>query len=87
MDHSICLGDMTNKIEAQGIVNEPDSDWQQQEKKMFHSNWDRDFDGKLNRTELAAWVMPVGMDYAENEALHLISTADDNRVRYIQMLT
>jgi Ca2+-binding EF-hand superfamily protein len=60
--------------------NQEQAEWIDQERQLFHTNWDRNADGKLDRAELADWMMPVGVDYADNEAIHLITTADDDKV-------
>jgi Ca2+-binding EF-hand superfamily protein len=75
IDYNEYRDDMASKANG----TEVDADYQQQERQLFHSNWDHNNDEKLDREEIGNWIMPVGIDYAKNEALHLISTADDNK--------
>ena len=50
------------------------------EREQFSSYRDKDHDGKLNRQEVANWIMPEDFDHAEAEAKHLIYEADTNKV-------
>ena len=50
------------------------------EREQFSTYRDKDHDGKLNREEIASWIMPEDFDHAEAEANYLIHEADTNKV-------
>ena len=53
--------------------------WMKTEKEHFNY-LDKNQDGKLNREEVASWVMPEDLDHAAADADHLIYGADTNKV-------
>uniref|UniRef100_A0A646QJC0 Reticulocalbin-3 n=1 Tax=Hemiscolopendra marginata TaxID=943146 RepID=A0A646QJC0_9MYRI len=59
--------------------NEHDKEWYLSEKDRFEKDFDKDQDGKLNRQELLLWLSPNSRESAEEEADHLIESADDNK--------
>lgn len=65
-----------------GDVDEDDEDdddnWYKQEKDKFVKDLDKDKDGFLDVKELSGWVIPMEDEYNEQEANHLISSADQN---------
>lgn len=58
--------------------NEPD--WVKTEREQFTSFRDKDHDGKMNRDEVADWILPSDYDHSEAEASHLILESDQDRV-------
>lgn len=50
------------------------------EEEQFNS-YDKDGDGKLNREEIVEWVLPSNREAAQDEALHLIDRADEDKDR------
>lgn len=59
---------------------EPDEpDWVAAEREQFSIHRDKDGDGRLDRKEIADWIMPEDYDHAGAEAQHLIFEADVNK--------
>jgi Ca2+-binding EF-hand superfamily protein len=55
-----------------------DAEWEQTEKERFNE-YDKNHDGKLDRTDIKPWILPDNVELAKEEADHLISRADDNK--------
>lgn len=58
-----------------------DPDWVKTEREQFGQHRDRDGNGKLDKEELAHWILPQDYDHAEAEARHLLYEADMDKVR------
>lgn len=55
-----------------------DAEWEETEKERFNE-YDKNHDGKLDRTDIKPWILPDNVELAKEEADHLISRADDNK--------
>uniref|UniRef100_T1J078 Reticulocalbin-3 n=1 Tax=Strigamia maritima TaxID=126957 RepID=T1J078_STRMM len=62
-----------------------DKDWILSEKDRFDNDFDRNKDGHLNNDEILLWLIPNSRDAAEQEAEHLIQTADDDMNSQLSM--
>ena len=60
--------------------DEEEPDWLKTEREQFAAFRDKDGDGKLNRDEVAEWIMPPDYDHSEAETKHLLFESDGNRV-------
>lgn len=69
------IGDMY-KPDNEGDV-EPE--WVETEREQFKNYRDSDKDGKLNREEVKAWILPHDYDHANAEAQHLIYESDEDQ--------
>lgn len=65
--------------ESERKENPQEPSWVQSEKDQFRDYRDKDKDGKLNKEELGAWVIPQDYDHIEAEAAHLIFEADTDK--------
>lgn len=54
-------------------------EWVKTEKQQFHEFRDKNKDGKMDRDEVADWILPADYDHAKSEAKHLISESDENK--------
>lgn len=69
------LGDYKDP-EAQ---DQEDPEWVMEETKRFNEEYDKNKDGRLDTQELKAWILPeTDHAMAEEEAKHLITSADDD---------
>ena len=59
--------------------DEPEPDWIPMARKDFKEQKDLDGDGKMNKSEISAWIMPSTYNQSKAEAKHLIYTADDDK--------
>lgn len=59
---------------------ENDPEWTAEEEEDFREELDKDKDGKLNREEIAQWVIPNDYDHSLEETTHLFSEADSDKV-------
>ena len=55
-------------------------EWVASEKKQFAEFRDKNKDGKMDKAEVADWILPPDMDHVTSEAKHLMVEADDNKV-------
>jgi len=69
-------------IDFQEYVGERGKDhsleWVRAEKERFDADLDKDKDGKMNREEILAWMIPSNEDMAEEEVKHLFAGSDDD---------
>lgn len=64
-----------------------DPEWIAEEEEDFREELDKDKDGKLNREEIAHWVIPNDYDHSLEETSHLFQEADsDNVLRYLMLI-
>ena len=66
---------------------EDEPDWVTSEREEFPNTRDKNNDGKMDREELADWIIPDDYDHSDAEAKHLIFEADvpdsqGHKVRY-----
>ena len=59
---------------------ETEPDWVERERKNFKEQRDADKDGKLNKEEVAKWILPDDYDHMAVEAKHLLRESDANKV-------
>ena len=52
------------------------------EKEQFKEYRDKNKDGKMDKEEVAAWILPPDYDHVDSEAKHLIAESDTNNVRH-----
>lgn len=64
--------------DERGEVPDARSEQYISEKDKFESNYDRNGDKKLDWSECLDWIVPNNTEIAENEAQHLITSADDD---------
>ena len=69
--------DLWPQYEREQAGEEPD--WVSSEREQFTNYRDKDKDGKLNKREIADWVLPEDFDHAKAESKHLIYEADINK--------
>ncbi|UXI14813.1 calcineurin-binding protein cabin-1-like [Sarcoptes scabiei] len=72
-----------------GNVPDPKTEHYISEKDKFENEYDKNKDLKLDFDECISWLIPNNEEIAENEALHLISSADidrDNRLSIKEIL-
>lgn len=62
------------------LFNQPSSEWFVTEKTRFVEEYDTDSNGVLEGEELKLWLIPDINKTADQEATHLLSTADENKV-------
>ena len=55
-------------------------EWVKSERTQFENYRDKNKDGKMDRDEVADWILPVDYDHVTSEAKHLISESDANAV-------
>ena len=60
---------------------EEEPEWVTTEKQQFRDYRDKNKDGKMDKEEVAAWILPPDYDHIDSEAKHLISESDTNNVR------
>lgn len=54
-------------------------EWVSEETKRFHEEYDKNKDGKLDKSEVKEWILPeTDHIMAAEEARHLVSSADDD---------
>lgn len=53
------------------------------EKQQFSVFRDKNKDGRMDREEVADWIMPEDFDHVTAEARHLIQESDTNKVEYV----
>ena len=68
------IGDMLH-----GKDDGEESDWVATEREQFREHRDTNKDGKLDKNEVQAWIMPDDYNHADAEAKHLIYEADDDK--------
>uniref|UniRef100_UPI00358F65D6 calumenin-like n=1 Tax=Myxine glutinosa TaxID=7769 RepID=UPI00358F65D6 len=68
------IGDMYNQDESS---EEPD--WVQAEREQFLEFRDKNKDGKMDKEETTAWILPSDYDHADAEAQHLIFESDKDK--------
>ncbi|KAJ8402561.1 hypothetical protein AAFF_G00366440 [Aldrovandia affinis] len=68
------IGDMFNPEDG-----ESEPEWVTTEKKQFAEFRDLNKDGALDASEVSKWIIPEGIDHAENEARHLIHETDRDK--------
>uniref|UniRef100_A0A8C4R0Y4 Reticulocalbin-3 n=1 Tax=Eptatretus burgeri TaxID=7764 RepID=A0A8C4R0Y4_EPTBU len=68
------IGDMYN---PEDDYEEPD--WLNSERQQFSEFRDKNKDGKMDRDEVAAWILPSDYDHADSEAKHLLFESDTNK--------
>ncbi len=69
------IGDMYDLDEDEG---EPD--WVKSEREQFIETRDLNKDGKMDKEEIAKWILPEDYDHIKAETEHLIREADGNKV-------
>lgn len=65
-------------VDEQGLLPDSKSESYVSEKDRFENEYDANKDGKLNRSEVLAWIIPDNEDMAEQEAEHLLLSSDDD---------
>lgn len=55
---------------------EAEPEWVKTEKQQFKDYRDKNKDGKMDKEEVAAWILPPEYDHIDSEAKHLIAEAD-----------
>uniref|UniRef100_A0A8C4QKC7 Reticulocalbin-3 n=1 Tax=Eptatretus burgeri TaxID=7764 RepID=A0A8C4QKC7_EPTBU len=68
------LGDMYEPLEG-----ESEPDWVKTEREHFVKFRDENQDGKMDRQEMRAWIMPAGYDHVQAEAKHLVMESDKDK--------
>lgn len=58
-----------------------DRDWAEEERVEFEQHLDKNRDGKLDQREIRDWLAPNEAAFFEEEARHLLSHADTDKVR------
>ncbi len=53
-------------------------DWVASEKERFDKDLDKDSDGRLDQSEILAWMVPSNEDMAKDEVEHLFAGADED---------
>ena len=61
---------------------EAEPEWVKSEKEQFKDYRDKNKDGKMDKEEVAAWILPPDYDHVDSEAKHLIAESDTNNVRH-----
>ena len=61
---------------------EAEPEWVKSEKEQFREYRDKNKDGKMDKEEVAAWILPPDYDHVDSEAKHLIAESDTNNVRH-----
>jgi translation elongation factor EF-1beta len=61
-------------------VKGQEPDWVRSERDQFRQFRDQDGDGKLNREEIKAWIIPEDYDHSTAEAKHLVASSDQDKV-------
>ena len=55
-------------------------EWVADERNRFNEEYDKNHDGKLSKEEMKLWLLPeTDTAMAQEEAHHLVSSADDNK--------
>lgn len=54
-------------------------EWVTNEKKQFTDFRDKNGDGKMDKTEVADWILPEDYDHISSEAKHLLSESDEDK--------
>lgn len=57
-------------------------EWVVSEKKQFKEFRDKNADGKMDKKEVADWILPPDFDHVSSEAQHLLKESDENQVRF-----
>lgn len=65
-------------VDDHGNVPDANSDNYKYEKERFDNDYDMNKDGQLNKFEVLKWIIPDNQDMAEQEAEHLMMSADDD---------
>ena len=60
-----------------------ESEWVRTEREQFGAFRDKDGDGRMNRDEVAHWIMPADYDHSAAETRHLMFESDLDRVRLL----
>ncbi|XP_061081309.1 reticulocalbin-3 [Conger conger] len=68
------LGDLTSPEDG-----ETEPEWVKMEKEQFVEFRDMNKDGVLDASEVAEWILPGGIDHADNEARHLLQATDKDK--------
>ena len=55
-------------------------EWVKSEREQFTNYRDINKDGKMDKEEVAAWILPPDYDHITSEAQHLINEADVDNV-------
>ncbi|XP_037616656.1 calumenin-A [Sebastes umbrosus] len=58
---------------------EPEPDWLGSERQDFKEQKDKNKDGKMDKQEILAWILPTDEPLADNEAKHLMKESDANK--------
>lgn len=69
-------------------ANKKDTEWYSVEKSRFAEEYDKDSDGRLDRSEMKSWLVPNSMETAKEEVEHLFSEADhnkDDKLSYVEI--
>merc|ERR1711973_754550 len=78
-DGNVNLQEFLGDYKDPDSKDEEDPEWVKDETKRFKEEYDKNNDGKLDKEELKAWILPeTDLAMAEEEAKHLITSADDN---------
>lgn len=65
-------------VDEKGLLPDKSSESYISEQDRFSNEYDQNRDGKLNRSEVLAWIIPDNEDLAEQEAEHLVVHCDDD---------
>lgn len=60
--------------------NEEEPDWVKSEREQFETFRDQNKDGKLDKEEVKAWIIPPDYDHSSAEAKHLLYESDKDGV-------
>lgn len=75
-------GDLWPEEDREG--EEPE--WVKTERVQFTDYRDKNKDGRMDKSEVADWILPPDYDHITSEVKHLVAEADENKVRSHQLL-
>ena len=75
----IVIGDLWPEEDRE---KEAEPEWVKSEKEQFKDYRDKNKDGKMDKEEVSAWILPPDYDHVDSEAKHLIAESDTNNVRH-----
>lgn len=61
------------------------SEDEDEDREEFKNNLDKNGDGRLDKEEIKAWIIPDDYNHVEEESRHLIREADANEVCVLQL--
>ena len=75
----------SDSLNPDGLPEDELPEWVENERFDFKDRLDKNHDGVLNMEEMGEWLSPNDNKFFEEEADHLLSHADKNKVRTVSL--